>query len=182
MKCRKTLLDETLRSRPSRRKQSSNWKSWGKEEVHHPKKVVNFCLKYVLAMRSPLLWHMKSIAALIMLSVMSRLGWSSVFRQRREALRKSTMHGLVLFTGSLKTKQELLLTWIVHTIRRAIGYISFGFLDKVWLNYARFIIAKRLSLLHLSKLMWMNELLSYIFMCNRPSSGKTRYKVMPSSH
>ena len=54
------------------------------------------------AILSPSFWHMKSMAESIIRSVMSKLGLSSVLRQRREALRKSFRHGRVLFTGVLK--------------------------------------------------------------------------------
>ena len=61
---------------------------------------------YLHAIRSPLLWHINSIAESIIRSAMFKPSWSSAFRHRLEAFRKSSMHGLVFRTGSLKSNSK----------------------------------------------------------------------------
>ena len=63
-------------------------------------------LMYLHAIRSPLLWHINSIAESIIRSAMFKPSWSSAFRHRLEAFRKSSMHGLVFRTGSLKSNSK----------------------------------------------------------------------------
>ena len=59
-------------------------------------------VEYLRAMRSPLLWQTKSMAESIIFIVTLMPSLSFDRKQCRDDSKKSTMHGLVFRTGTLK--------------------------------------------------------------------------------